>query len=244
MMPLPPHNIVNILSPHLGIPLPLFWLSTFFGIFAVSVIHTSIGNSLDQMTSPEDFHLFSLRNCLLLTGVCIAVLIPVAVKKFGKVESLEAADDGETGHGAVYLEEGEGEEDAQRLPDSFRSNLVGAAAFESDDEDELPRRNLDTGNILATGAGGGNPGVGGMRDVDAEESFPSWRDARSDSSSFDGANGNDDDDAFEGARGGVFSDRAINGGNTQSSATGAGAKGGNGKGGLKAWLGSNTGIKL
>lgn len=50
MMPLPPHNIVNILAPHLGIKIPLFWVSTFFGIFAVSVIHTTIGEKLDQMS--------------------------------------------------------------------------------------------------------------------------------------------------------------------------------------------------
>jgi hypothetical protein len=50
MMPLPPHNIVNILAPHLGIKVPLFWVSTFFGIFAVSVIHTTIGEKLDQMS--------------------------------------------------------------------------------------------------------------------------------------------------------------------------------------------------
>ncbi|PWN36188.1 uncharacterized protein FA14DRAFT_107597, partial [Meira miltonrushii] len=82
MMPLPPHNVVNIMAPHLGIGIPLFWTSTFFGIFAVSVIHVTIGEKLDQMTSADDFHLFSFRNVLLLGGVIAAVLTPVIIKKY------------------------------------------------------------------------------------------------------------------------------------------------------------------
>ncbi|CDW99879.1 hypothetical protein [Sporisorium scitamineum] len=34
MMPLPPHNVVNVLAPHLGVGLGTFWLSTAGGIFA------------------------------------------------------------------------------------------------------------------------------------------------------------------------------------------------------------------
>ncbi|PWN30736.1 hypothetical protein BDZ90DRAFT_216408, partial [Jaminaea rosea] len=81
MMPVPPHNIVNILAPHLGIGIPLFWFSTFCGIFAVSVIHVTIGEKLDQMASPADFNLFTWRNALLLGGVCVAVLVPVVLRK-------------------------------------------------------------------------------------------------------------------------------------------------------------------
>lgn len=225
MMPLPPHNIVNILAPHLGISIPLFWLSTFCGIFAVSVIHTTIGEKLDQMTSPDDFNLFSLRNVLLLAGVCIAVLIPVFIRKFSKVESLEEGE--ESGHGAVYLDENEaGEEDAPRLPDSFRPNLVGLQREEDSDEDELPRRNLDTHNIVAaTNTFQGN--------AEGEESFPSWRDNRSLDEEYD-----DDQLDAEQGRGGVFTDRAYNNGAAR-------AKGGaSTRGKLKAWIGSNTGIQL
>ncbi|SPO48399.1 uncharacterized protein PSANT_06088 [Moesziomyces antarcticus] len=135
MMPLPPHNIVNIMAPHLGIGVGTFWLSTCGGIFAVSVIHTTIGEKLDQMTSPDDFHLFSWRNMLLLVGVAAAVLLPVLIKK--TQQPLE----GEPSRGQVYL--GGDDDQEARLPDSFRRNLVGA----SDSDDELPRRTLDTGGI-------------------------------------------------------------------------------------------------
>jgi hypothetical protein len=35
-----PHWILNILVPHVGISIPIFWISTSLGILGVSVIHT------------------------------------------------------------------------------------------------------------------------------------------------------------------------------------------------------------
>lgn len=219
-MPLPPHNIVNILAPHLGIGIPLFWISTFGGVFAVSVIHTTIGEKLDQMTSADDFNLFSLRNILLLTGVCIAVLLPVFIKRFSKVDALEGDS-----HGAVYLAEGdgEGEEDAERLPDSFRPILLHRGSFDDESEDELPRRNLDTHNILATA------------EQAAQESFPSWRDRASDDDEEDGL-----EQEQERGRGGVFADRTttLNGNST----AGKVEEGKAGK--LKKWLGGASRVQL
>ncbi|KAJ7691058.1 hypothetical protein B0H14DRAFT_3664936 [Mycena olivaceomarginata] len=59
---LPPHWILNILMPHVGISIPIFWISTSLGILGVSVIHTTIGGGLEQMTSSDDFHLISWRS--------------------------------------------------------------------------------------------------------------------------------------------------------------------------------------
>lgn len=140
MMPLPPHNVVNILAPHLGIRIGLFWISTFFGIFAVSTIHVTIGEKLDQMTSADDFHIISVRNFFLLAGVCIAVMIPVFVKRYSAVasEGLEEAE----GSGAVRLPGPEGE---RSRPRGRRSGEEGDDSLEDEDEeheDELPRVNL------------------------------------------------------------------------------------------------------
>ncbi|SPO30171.1 uncharacterized protein UTRI_06010 [Ustilago trichophora] len=231
MMPLPPHNIVNILSPHLGIPLGLFWLSTFFGIFAVSVIHTTIGEKLDQMTSADDFNLFSLRNVLLLVGVCVAVLIPVVIKRFSSVEALESSTNDASSHGAIFLSnDQQADQDAQQLPDSFRRNLILNEDFS--DDDELPHRNLDTNNIISS--------TEVFEQGGAQESFPTWRDRNIHNNDDDDDQG-DDGEAF--GRGGVFTDRSNNisvdsntlqeGQKTHST----GAK-------LKAWIGSSTGIKL
>ena len=90
--PLPPHWVVNVLAPHLGIGLIPFWFSTFLGIFGVTVIHTSIGGGLDEMTSAADFHLISWRNFLTLAAVVVGAMIPVGIRY---VFAREAADVGD-----------------------------------------------------------------------------------------------------------------------------------------------------
>ena len=97
MAPLPPHWVVNVLCPHLGIGIVLFWISTWFGILGVTIIHTAIGSkslnhqvsnlfhysiigSLDQMTSADDFHLISWKNFAIMASIMFAVLIPVGLR--------------------------------------------------------------------------------------------------------------------------------------------------------------------
>ena len=92
--PLPPHWVVNVICPHVGIGIVPFWISTFLGIFGVSVIHTTIGGSLDQMTSADDFHLISWRNFLGLSAVVIGVLIPVGLRYYFKRELASVQDVG------------------------------------------------------------------------------------------------------------------------------------------------------
>ncbi|KAH9902560.1 oxalate transporter [Cubamyces lactineus] len=90
--PFPPHWVVNVLCPHVGIGVVPFWLSTFLGIFGVTVIHTTIGGSLDDMTSPEDFHLISWKNFLGLSAVVVGVMIPVGLRYYFKREIATVAD--------------------------------------------------------------------------------------------------------------------------------------------------------
>jgi len=93
--PLPPHWVVNIICPHVGIGLVPFWISTFFGIFGVTVIHTTIGGGLDEMTSADDFHLISLKNFLGLSAIVIGVLIPVGLRYWfrGHVASVSSVEE-------------------------------------------------------------------------------------------------------------------------------------------------------
>lgn len=98
--PLPPHWVVNVLAPHLGIGLISFWSSTFLGIFGVTVIHTSIGGGLDEMTSAADFHLISWRNFLTLSAVVVGAMIPVGIRYVFAREAANVSD--EEGH--VVLE--------------------------------------------------------------------------------------------------------------------------------------------
>ncbi|KEP52659.1 SNARE associated protein [Rhizoctonia solani 123E] len=55
--PFPPHWVVNVLCPHVGIGIPRFWISTFLGIMGVSVIHTTIGG---KSNFAPLFHFFFL----------------------------------------------------------------------------------------------------------------------------------------------------------------------------------------
>ncbi|GAA5883778.1 hypothetical protein JCM1840_004735 [Sporobolomyces johnsonii] len=91
--PLPPHWVVNVVAPHLGISIWTFWISTFLGIAGVSYIHTQIGTTLDQMTSSSDFHLISWQNGVGLGGIILAVLIPVGLRRAYRSDLDDAAAD-------------------------------------------------------------------------------------------------------------------------------------------------------
>ncbi|KAF7330426.1 hypothetical protein MVEN_02481400 [Mycena venus] len=101
--PLPPHWVINILAPHVGISIPVFWVSTALGILGVSVIHTTIGGGLEEMTSSDDFHLISWRNFFGLSAVVVGVMIPVGLRywfgKRGTVVNVEDEEEEEEGGG-------------------------------------------------------------------------------------------------------------------------------------------------
>ncbi|KAF7327612.1 hypothetical protein MKEN_00340400 [Mycena kentingensis (nom. inval.)] len=78
--PLPPHWVVNLVAPHVGISIPVFWITTGLGILGVSIIHVSIGRGLDDMTSSDDFHLISWKNFLMLGVICVGVMVPVGLR--------------------------------------------------------------------------------------------------------------------------------------------------------------------
>ena len=137
--PLPPHWVVNVVCPHVGIGVVPFWISTFLGIFGVSVIHTTIGGSLDDMTSPDDFHLISWKNFLGLSAVVVGVMIPVGLRYYFKRDIQAVADVEAEAAAAEAAEDAEDRILAQGPP--ARSGLGKGKAQPliviSDDESEL-----------------------------------------------------------------------------------------------------------
>jgi hypothetical protein len=140
--PVPPHWVANFLAPHLGIGIPLFWLSCFVGIAPISVIHVTIGSSLDTMTSAADFHLVSVRNILGLVAVIVAVLIPVGLKRVFKKdigdldEAEHAITESAVDDAVIDVPAVEGQ---QRRYQAVDSGVILAGPSRGDDS-------LDTGN--------------------------------------------------------------------------------------------------
>ncbi|KAG9286821.1 hypothetical protein G9A89_012371 [Geosiphon pyriformis] len=81
LVPFPPNWFANIAAPHVGIPLSIFLVGTFFGVAGPSIIHVQAGLTINQMTSASDFHMFSWANVGALTLIGLAVLIPVFLKR-------------------------------------------------------------------------------------------------------------------------------------------------------------------
>ncbi|WFC96518.1 eukaryotic translation initiation factor 3 subunit A [Malassezia brasiliensis] len=98
MMPVPPDFMLNIVAPHLGIDIGQFWVSCFLGVISMVLVHTAIGEELGDMTSSDDFHMFSFKNVLIMLVCGIAMVVPILVKRY--VQSPE--DDGEA-QGAIRL---------------------------------------------------------------------------------------------------------------------------------------------
>ena len=145
--PLPPHWVVNVVCPHVGIGIVPFWVSTALGILGVSVIHTTIGGGLDEMTSADDFHLISWRNFFGLAAVVIGVMIPVGLRYWFRREVDSVAG----GEGALTLGEDEqsGDEGDQILAvGPPRTEHAKRQALLFTDEDDRYSFEDDDGDII------------------------------------------------------------------------------------------------
>ncbi|KAI0749851.1 oxalate transporter [Daedaleopsis nitida] len=149
--PLPPHWVVNVICPHVGIGIIPFWISTFLGIFGVTVIHTTIGNSLDDMTSADDFHLISWKNFLMLSAVVVGVMIPVGLRYYFKREIATVAD----AEAEAEAVEEIAEDDDRLLAEGPRVDHGKGKAppliLLSDDESDLDSEDSDEDVILEAG---------------------------------------------------------------------------------------------
>ncbi|KAF9007652.1 hypothetical protein BDQ17DRAFT_1351074 [Cyathus striatus] len=147
--PLPPHWVVNVICPHVGIGIVPFWISTALGILGVSVIHTTIGGGLDDMTSADDFHLISWRNFFGLAAVALGVMIPVGLRYwFGReVDTSAEAEAGADGDPILAI----GPPAVGASKKLVENRLAGSAdeeEFYSSDEDEDEDLILEAGPAI------------------------------------------------------------------------------------------------
>ncbi|WFD23349.1 hypothetical protein MEQU1_002038 [Malassezia equina] len=91
MMPIPPHFLVNIMAPHLGISLSTFWPSTLLGVCCSSLVYTALGEELGQLAGPHAFRLFTWRNGMLIVLVLIAATLPGLLKSWIQAPEAQAA---------------------------------------------------------------------------------------------------------------------------------------------------------
>lgn len=149
--PFPPHWVVNVLCPHLGIGLVPFWVSTWLGIFGVSVIHTTIGGSLDDMTSPSDFHLISWKNFFLLSAIVVGVMIPVGLRYYFKRELATVADVEAEAEAAQAGGEDRILEEGPVAMDTQKGKTARLIMLEDDEDDEYLTEDSDEDVILEAG---------------------------------------------------------------------------------------------
>lgn len=88
LSPFPPNWFANIAAPHVGVPLKIFFIGTFFGVAAPSLIHVQAGLTIEHLTNASDFKIFSFTNVFALILIAFAVLLPVWIRRrFEKAES-------------------------------------------------------------------------------------------------------------------------------------------------------------
>lgn len=151
--PLPPHWVVNLLAPHLGIPRGIFWASTFVGIAGISLIHVQIGTTLDSMTGPDDFNLLSVKNLAGLAAIALAAMVPVGLRWYWRGEIQDAADDADDGEeGSTLHRGGAGGISSARTSTSSTRPLRSSSSTSrlvKDDEVAIPATIIDAGEDTA-----------------------------------------------------------------------------------------------
>ncbi|CAG8667928.1 13634_t:CDS:2 [Acaulospora morrowiae] len=81
LMPFPPNWFANIAAPHVGVPLSVFFIGTLFGVAGPSIIHIQAGMTINQLTSADEFQIFSWTNVGALALIGVAVLVPVWIRR-------------------------------------------------------------------------------------------------------------------------------------------------------------------
>ncbi|KAI8605143.1 snare associated Golgi protein-domain-containing protein [Dissophora ornata] len=79
--PLIPNWLMNVSSPHVGIPVAIFFFGTLVGVLPNSLVTVQAGVTLAALASPDDFTLLTPQNIIMTVAVGICLLIPIALHR-------------------------------------------------------------------------------------------------------------------------------------------------------------------
>ncbi|ORX81106.1 hypothetical protein K493DRAFT_242173, partial [Basidiobolus meristosporus CBS 931.73] len=79
--PILPNWFINIASPHLGVPMHIFFVATCIGVMPISFLHVQAGVAIHQLSSGQEITLFNVTTILTILVAGILSLSPVFLRK-------------------------------------------------------------------------------------------------------------------------------------------------------------------
>ncbi|KAG0019862.1 Transmembrane protein 41B [Podila clonocystis] len=79
--PFIPNWFMNVASPHLDIPIVIFYFGTLLGVLPNTLVTVQAGVTLAALASPDDFTLLTPQNIIMTIVICICLLIPIVLHR-------------------------------------------------------------------------------------------------------------------------------------------------------------------
>ncbi|KAK9711820.1 Transmembrane protein 41B [Basidiobolus ranarum] len=79
--PILPNWFINIASPHLDVPVGVFFVATFIGVAPISFLHVQAGVAIQELSAGKEISLFNFTTILTITIAASVSLLPVIYKK-------------------------------------------------------------------------------------------------------------------------------------------------------------------
>ncbi|KAF9186060.1 Transmembrane protein 41B [Haplosporangium sp. Z 767] len=97
--PFIPNWFMNVASPHLGIPVLIFFFGTLIGVLPSTLVTVQAGATLAALASPDDFTLLTPQNIIMTVVICICLLLPIILHRNAEDPTadpkLDSEDDGD-----------------------------------------------------------------------------------------------------------------------------------------------------
>ncbi|KAF9945277.1 Transmembrane protein 41B [Mortierella alpina] len=102
--PFIPNWFMNVASPHLGIPVLIFFFGTLVGVLPNCLVTVQAGVTLAALANPDDFTLLTPQNIIMTVVVCGCLLLPIVLHRNSEDPTADAkpnTDEEENAHARV-----------------------------------------------------------------------------------------------------------------------------------------------